>query len=89
MTGDEVKETYVMVPTTIAAKAKQLAGVGLFSQALEILERNRVEFDVYPTRVEMRLPQPVRAGRFQKGNTIGSATNKFGRRKPATLGHGG
>ncbi len=49
-------ETYILAPSKIADKARQLASVGLHQQALDLLERNHVEMDVYPTRVEMRLP---------------------------------
>lgn len=49
-------ETYILAPSTVVEKARQLARVGLHQQALELLERNHVEVDVYPTRVEMRLP---------------------------------
>lgn len=49
-------ETYILAPSRIVDRARQLASVGLHQQALELLQRNRVEVDVYPTRVEMRLP---------------------------------
>lgn len=48
------KETYTLAPSKIAAKARQLASTGLYKQALALLERNRVEVYVYPTRVEMK-----------------------------------
>lgn len=38
-------ETYILAPTTIVDKARQLASAGLYQQALELLERNRVEMD--------------------------------------------
>lgn len=49
-------ETFILAPSLIVDKARQLASTGLYQQALDLLERNRVEMDVYPTRVEMRLP---------------------------------
>lgn len=47
-------ETYILAPSTIVDKARRLRDAGLYQQALELLERNHVEMDVYPTRVEMR-----------------------------------
>lgn len=52
----EQKETYIMAPTIIVTKARELYNVGLYEQALELLNRNKVIFDVYPTHVETRLP---------------------------------
>lgn len=49
-------ETYILAPSTIVDKARQLASAGLYRQALELLSRNRIEVDVYPTHVDMRLP---------------------------------
>ncbi len=49
-----LKETYVFAPTRIAHKARQLADVGLFEKALILLQRNAIEYDVYPYKVEVR-----------------------------------
>lgn len=49
-------ETYILAPSRIVDRARQLASTGLYEQALNLLERNHVEMDVYPTKVEMRLP---------------------------------
>jgi hypothetical protein len=48
-------ETYTLAPSVIADKARSLASQGLYQQALELLERNRVIAEVHPTYVEMRL----------------------------------
>lgn len=48
------KETYIMAPSIIASKARKLAEVGLYKQALDLLQRNVVEYDIYPHRVEVK-----------------------------------
>lgn len=64
-------ETYILAPSVVLDKARTLAGVGLYKQALEMLERNVVEVDVYPTRVEMRLPSEAKH-RQQRERLIGN-----------------
>lgn len=64
-------ETYILAPSRIVDKARQLASAGLYQQALELLERNRVEMDVYPTKVEMRLPMEP-AHRKQRESMLGT-----------------
>jgi hypothetical protein len=49
-----IKETFILAPTRIADRARQLANVGLFEKALLLLQRNAVEYDVYPYKVEVR-----------------------------------
>lgn len=68
-------ETYILAPSQIADRARQLAGTGLYQQALDLLTRNCVEASIYPTRVEMKMAtEHQRKYKFQQGN-------KFGRRK--------
>lgn len=68
-------ETYTLAPSVVVSKARKLADVGLYEQALQMLQRNCVEASVYPTRVEMSIPRvPEKQRGFKKGN-------RFGRRK--------
>lgn len=64
-------ELYTLAPSRIASKAKDLASHGLFAQALELLERNKVEFEVTATSVEVRLPRVQREYKFKRGNKYG------------------
>ena len=50
-------ETYILAPSQIVDKARQLAGTGLYQQALDLLTRNQVIAEVHPTRVEMSIPR--------------------------------
>jgi len=50
-------EIYTLAPSVIAEKAHKLADAGLYTQALELLQRNCIEARVYPTRVEMIVPR--------------------------------
>lgn len=50
-------DKYTLAPSVIADRARKLAEVGLYQQALELLQRNCVEAHVYPTRVEMSIPR--------------------------------
>lgn len=54
---DAIKETYVLVPKRILERARALAQNGLYDRALELLERNKLEFDVYDTFMRMRMPE--------------------------------
>lgn len=65
-------ETYTLAPSIVVAKARKLAEAGLYTQALEMLQRNCVEASVYPTWVEMSIPRiPERRRGFEKGNRLG------------------
>lgn len=64
-------ETYILAPSRIVERARQLASNGLYEQALNLLERNHVEMDVYPTKVEMRLPMEP-AHRKQRESMLGT-----------------
>lgn len=64
-------ETYILAPSRIVERARQLASNGLYEQALNLLERNHVEMDVYPTRVEMRLPMEA-VHRKQRESMLGT-----------------
>jgi len=65
-------ETYTLAPSDVAEKAKRLAHAGLYAQALDLLQRNCIEAQVYPTRVEMHIPRPRKSTghRLQKGHGI-------------------
>jgi hypothetical protein len=62
----KIKETYILAPTKIVAKAKELYKKGLYEQALDLLENNCVVADVYPTKVEMRTAKELK----NKGRSI-------------------
>ena len=64
-------ETYTLAPSVVVEKARQLASQGLHKQALDLLERNHIEVDVYPTRVEMRLPREMEC-RAQRERMLGN-----------------
>ena len=64
-------ETYTLAPSVVVEKARQLASHGLHKQALDLLERNHLEVDVYPTRVEMRLPREMEC-RAQRERMLGN-----------------
>lgn len=55
MTTPEVR---TLVPKQILERAQSLAENGLYSNALELLERNKMEFEIYDTFMKMRLPVP-------------------------------
>lgn len=59
-------ETYILAPSKIVDKARQLASAGLYRQALELLNRNQVIAEVYPTRVEMSVPKETEQRRQQE-----------------------
>lgn len=42
-----IKETTILVPKPVELKAKDLASKGFYEQALELLNDNKVEFDIY------------------------------------------
>lgn len=72
-----IRESYTLVPSVIAAKAHRLADAGLYEQALELLERNCVIAEVYPTRVEMLVPRPpINKRGFQKNGNGHKAAHK-------------
>jgi hypothetical protein len=66
-------EKYTLAPSLVVDKARKLANVGLYLQALEMLQRNCVEARVYPTWVEMSIPRPTekrQRGYFKKGHSV-------------------
>lgn len=68
MTG----ELYILAPSRVVSKARDLYSHGLFKQALELLERNKVVFEVLPTEVKVSLPRPPAHNyTFKKGNRYG------------------
>jgi hypothetical protein len=71
-------ETYTLVPSIVAEKARKLKGAGLYEQALDLLRRNCVEARVYPTHVDMSIPRPAdkAKARFQKGHSIRRGVKK-------------
>ena len=62
----------MLAPSVVVEKARRLAESGLYSQALEMLQRNCVEARVYPTWVEMAIPRPAKKaeGYLKKGHTV-------------------
>lgn len=52
-------ETYTLAPSVVVEKARRLYDAGLYKQALDMLMRNQVVVDVYPTHVEMRLAKEM------------------------------
>lgn len=54
MTPDEVR---ILVPKQILERAQKFADNGLYKNALELLERNKMEFEIYDTFIKLRMPQ--------------------------------
>lgn len=52
-------ESYTLAPSVVVDKARRLYEAGLYKQALDMLTRNQVVVDVYPTHVEMRLAKEM------------------------------
>ena len=52
----EAKETRILVPRQILERAQKFADNGLYEKALELLNRNKMEFDIYDTFVTLRMP---------------------------------
>lgn len=63
-------ETYILAPSQVVDKARQLANAGLYQQALELLNRNQVIAEVYATRVEMRVPQETETKRRKQRELV-------------------
>lgn len=41
------KETAILVPKKVFEKARELYDVGYYEKALELLQENKIEFDIY------------------------------------------
>lgn len=52
----ESKEVYYMAPSVIVDQAKKLKNNELYEQALDLLNRNLVRFDVFPTHIDVQIP---------------------------------
>lgn len=50
------KETRTLVPKQILERAQKFADNGLYEQALELLNRNKMEFEIHGTFLRMRMP---------------------------------
>lgn len=89
--SDQNCDTYILAPSRVVDKARKLASAGLYKQALDLLERNRVEVDVYPTRVEMRLPMEQQHQRQREAMLGGRRMARTRRRQRAikqNIAHG-
>lgn len=51
------KEVRTLVPKQILERAQKLAENGLYDKALELLERNKMEFEIYDTFISLRMPK--------------------------------
>ena len=49
------KETITLAPKAVLLRAKELSSVGYFEKALEFLNENKIEVDVYEERIEMKM----------------------------------
>lgn len=58
-----IKETVTLAPGVVVEKALYLKNLGMYKQALELLQENCIQFDVYDTRVEAKLPAVARQSR--------------------------
>lgn len=52
----EAKEVYYMAPAVVVSQAKKLRDSELYEQALDLLNRNLVRFDVFPTHIDVQIP---------------------------------
>lgn len=60
-------EIRTFAPSRVLEKAQQLKANGLYSAALELLQRNSIEFAFYDYFIEQRPPAPrEHRGRFKK-----------------------
>lgn len=61
-------EIRTFAPSSILEKAKRLKENGLYSAALELLQRNSIEFAIFDYFIEQRAPVPPKRkhGGFQK-----------------------
>lgn len=62
-------EVRTLVPKQILERAQRFAENGLYDKALELLNRNKMEFEIYDTFVKLRMPAPTVKSRqyhFQK-----------------------
>lgn len=50
------KETRVLVPKQILERARKFAENGLYEKALELLNRNKMEFEIHGTFLRLRMP---------------------------------
>lgn len=50
------KETRVLVPKQILERARKFAENGLYEKALELINRNKLEFEIHGTFLRMRMP---------------------------------
>lgn len=67
--GMSTTETRVLVPRQILEKAQAFARNGLYEKALEPLNRNKMEFEIYDTFMKLKMPMPEtkqRAYHFKK-----------------------
>lgn len=63
-------EIRTLVPKQILERAQAFAANGLYDKALELLERNKMEFEIHGQFMKMRMPAPAMRQRqyhFSKG----------------------
>ena len=69
--SSQLKETRILVPRQILERARKFADNGLYDKALELLNRNKMEFEIYDTFVKLNMPAPPEKQRryhFQKAS---------------------
>lgn len=65
----QVKEIRVLVPKQILDRAKKFYDNGLYERALELLERNKMVFEIHDTFMTMQMPDAqtrAQKGQFSK-----------------------
>lgn len=64
-----LKETRTLVPKQILDRARKFADNGLYEKALDLLNRNKMEFEIYDTFIKLNMPATASKERqyhFQK-----------------------
>lgn len=74
-------ETYLLAPSRIADRARQLASTGLYEQALQLLSKNCVEATVNATSVEMRLARELNGKVEQERVIVSGRISRANRRR--------
>lgn len=56
MSVNLTKETYVLAPAAVIKKARRLANIGSYEQALNLLQKNSIEYIVHPYGITAKVP---------------------------------
>lgn len=69
-----IKETVILAPKEVINKAKHLKGIGLNESALQMLQDNKIEFDVYS---EKDIPYSINVRVSSKLTNLSSFQNRI------------